>query len=112
MVKLIVATLIMVLFSCTEVKKQIDPVKLPLKSENLQGSWQFFKAANPSFKINQQKIQFLEDENQSEFDYSIHGDSIIIHFPTYDYAYRVLLYEGDSLKFIDEANVNTYFKVN
>ena len=44
--------------------------------------------------------------------YSLSGDTIILHYPNnQNFQYKVEIFEGDSLHFLDEMNTNTYFKV-
>ena len=86
--------------------------RIGVSEENLQGIWQFSNASEPAFQIKGNEFGINENGAFIPMKYSLSGDTIILHYPNnQNFQYKVEIFEGDSLHFLDEMNTNTYFKV-
>lgn len=99
------------LVSCKQANKIKTATPITNNKEFLSGTWQNTRSSNPDFTIAGDSIVFLQEDGLTKYKYEINGDSLRFYFPTYQYAFRLFSYNGDSIQLINEINSNTFKKV-
>lgn len=85
-----------------------DQVKQDFKLRT-QGLW---KSPFVKIKIGNDSISFIQELVTQSFPLSVVQDSLIVHFPKFDYKYKMSLIEGDSLLLEDDKSKSVFYRVH
>ncbi len=104
-------TIFLLVVSCKSAEdKSKDQVIRPT-TEYLEGTWKNTLSQYPDFRLTRDTVVFLQEAAGEKYLWSLTGDSIVFHFPTYDFAFKVYCFKGDSIHLDNEMNTNTFLRV-
>ncbi len=104
--------LLLLLFAYCMPGNKEKPVSPIANSANfLIGTWQNIHSSSPDFKLDGDSVIYLQENPGIKYKYDFNADSLIFHFPKFDYAFRLYSFAGDSIHLDSEMNSNTFKKV-
>ncbi|MEO6190743.1 MAG: hypothetical protein ABIO44_10670 [Saprospiraceae bacterium] len=102
---------ILLLFSCKNEKKVATQDPIPLENSFMLGTWKNKLSQSADFKLEKDSVIFLQENPNIRYKYDLTADSLIFHFPKFNYGFRLYCYKGDSIHLDSEMNSNTFIKV-
>jgi len=98
----------------TPVVLQISRKPLVVNRLILKGVWWSIDSTSPTaaFKIEDSTVYYPDREGEATFRYELNGDTLVIHFDSYDSNSIIVKIEGDTLVLhdSDSRNIDTLLR--